>query len=628
MKSRLLLVLDVYEGIFRDATHTWPNDRSSHDKDLSYIRRCSKERGIPFYMATLPAFGKVIERSLAAGLLLHEEIPQGIPHSAGRPKLFKTILGRIFAPDGALLHEPCETSVFFIRQICYLFKKFRIDCPSSATKETLDSFFAIEDALPPSWEDTWDADEPIWAPRLGHPLTGDTSPSHSEWDALRILSRRVSSLIGVPDWWTLMPKHGPGVVSEQEGFISKYDFPNWPQKLGLFFPYDWFGSGLLDWDHNYSEEEPPSRMLVVPKTYKGPRLICCEPIAHQWMQQALWRWLESRVRDTHLGKSLRFRDQGRSRELALRSSHDQSLCTIDLSAASDRVSTRLVEFIFQGSEILDGLHACRSRFMEQTISSDHPKRIKLRKFAPMGSATTFPVQSLVFLILTVHAMRVAEGRAHDWANWKADCGRVTVFGDDIIAPNAAFDTVCQLLTEVGLKVNSEKSFHTGLFRESCGQDAYNGVDVTPGYLLEAYNGSPTSIASTVECANNLFKKGLWHTSNSVLSQVPEKELRLLQILPVQRDRQDSDSSSPEDVGGLGLQSFCGLKRDHLRKRWNPWLHRLEYTTLGLTSKVSRERGTDVSNLTQFFTENPDPMLPWAAGQVGRVRVRKARIRVT
>ena len=627
MKSHLLLVLDVYEGIFKDASHTWPHDKDSFGKDLSYLRRCSEERGIPFFMVTLPAFGKVIERSLAQGSLQHEEIPQGIPHRGARPTFLKSLLGRIFAPCGALLHEPCETSIFFFRQVVYLFKKYRLPCPDSATSSTLDDFFEIERGLPASWPNTWDADVPAWAPRSGHPLYGDNRSSEFEWDALRKLSRRVTSHLGTPDWWTLMSRHGPGVVSEQEGFISKYDFPNWPQKLGLFFPYDWFGSGLLDWDHNYEESEPPARMLIVPKTYKGPRLICCEPIAHQWMQQALWGWIRQRVRDTFIGKSVRFGDQSRSRELALRSSHDQTLCTIDLSAASDRVSTRLVEYILQGSEILDGLHACRSRYLEQTISEDHPKRILLRKFAPMGSATTFPIQSLVFLVLTVHALRVSQGRANDWSNIEKDFAQVTVFGDDIIAPVAAFDVVSQLLTEVGLKVNSEKSFHTGRFRESCGQDAYNGVCVTPGYLLEKYNGSPQSIASTIECANNLFKKGLWNTSSVVLSQVPEKELRLLQILKVREDSK-ADEFKPEDEGGLGLQSFCGVKRDHLKKRWNAHYHRLEYTTLGLTSNVSRERGTDQSNLTQYFTERPNPELPWEAGQVRRVRVRKARIRVS
>nr|UJQ85091.1 MAG: hypothetical protein 3 [Leviviridae sp.] len=629
MKSHLLLVLDVYSGIFTDARHTWPTDGANFEKDLSYFRRCSEERGIAFFMLTLPAFCKVIERSLAVGSLQHEDIPQGIPHRGARPILLRSLIGRIFAPDGALLQEPCETAIFFLRQILNLFKKYRLPCPDSATTQALDDFFDIEATLPGSWPDTWEADTPSWGPRSGHPLYGDQSASEFKWDALRKLSRRVTSLLGTPDWWTLLPKHGPGVVSEQEGFISKYDFPNWPQKLGLFFPYEWFGSGLLDWDHDYSKEEPPSRLLLVPKTFKGPRIICCEPIAHQWMQQALWGWIEQRVRDTFLGKSLFFRDQGRSRQLAVQASHDQSLCTIDLSAASDRVSTRLVEYLLQGSEILDGLHACRSRDLTQNISEEHPKRITLKKFAPMGSATTFPIQSIVFLILTTHALRVSEGREDDWSAWKDDFARVTVFGDDIIAPNAAFSVIANLLTEVGLKVNSEKSFHTGLFRESCGIDAYNGVDVTPGYLLEKYNGSPSSIASTVECANNLFKKGLWHASNSVLNQVPEKELRLLQVLKVRFDDEHKKPQvpMPGDEGGLGLQSFCGQKRSHLRKRWNPWLQRVEYTTLGLTTKVIRERGTDRSNLTQYFIERPDPELPWEAGQVRQVRVRKARIRV-
>nr|UJQ85847.1 MAG: hypothetical protein 3 [Leviviridae sp.] len=627
MKSYVEHAVSILRGVLEDASIRWPGLRDSFEKDLSYLLRAVESRGLPFLTVTLPAVGKVLDQGLDNRYLEVYEFPKGFPLLQKRPKLFWGLFQQIFDESKWLRSDACIDSIAFLRQLLYCNKKLRIQCDDSKVKATLDEFFAIEQHLPPSWSDTWDSDVPVWKPRDGHPLWGDiyadpdqaqldlgfTTPSipPRDWSGLRQLCRYVVSSLGTPDWWDIQPKHGPGVVSEQSGFVSKYEFPYWPRKLDLWFPFDWHGSGSLEPGDVPANYEPPSRLIAVPKDQRGPRLICAEPLAHQWIQQGIWRWLEGRMRNTLLGSSITFRSQENSRNRALSASVDGKLATIDLSSASDRVSTRLVEYVFQGSEILEGLHASRTRVLGQNLSSEHPNRILLRKFSTMGSAVTFPIQSIVFCLLTVWAVRLHDGKGDTLDGLEDTFRSVTVFGDDIIAPAHALETIKLVLHECGLKVNHLKTFGSGCFRESCGVDAFKGYDVTPAYTLQPYDDSPSSMATTVEVANNFFFKGYWNTSDVLVSSIPPAERKLLRICG-------------SDDGAFGLRSFVGTDTSHLRRGWDPDLQQSFSVSIAVTSKVTKLRGRGASDLTQYFTERPNPMFKWGAGQVGPVRLRKRR----
>jgi hypothetical protein len=58
-------------------------------------------------------------------------------------------------------------------------------------------------------------------------------------------------------------------------------------------------------------------------------------------------------------------------------------------------------------------------------------------------------------------------------------GAAFVFGDDILVPTAIAPSVMEDLETFGLRVNRLKTFVHGHFRESCGVDAFNGINVTP-----------------------------------------------------------------------------------------------------------------------------------------------------
>lgn len=630
MKSYEDFAVAIYGGVIRDATARWPLLVSHLKQDLSCLLGDVKARGLPFLTITLPAYSKVFLKALDNAYLPVNVYPQGLRLRNGRPVLFRCLLDQVFDEQGTLRIDASTDAVSFLLQLLSCCKNLKLECSAPRTKETLDEFFAIEAHLPRSHPDTWDSDIPVWKPRQGHPIWGTPGSDSSEllplsdfrrnpdcclpWDNLRALcSRVVHGWIGDYPLWDLDPRHGPGAVAE--GRVVKQDFPNWPTKLEYTFPYDWYGSGLLAEVERPSSIEVPSRLVAVPKSQKGPRLICAEPVAHQWIQQGIWRWLEQRVEKTPLRGCIDFRNQEHSRKGALDSSRDGLLCTIDLSAASDRISTRLVEYIFQRSNLLDAFHASRTRVLSQTISGEHPRMIVLKKFSTMGSAITFPIQTLVFAILTVWALRLSEERQEDWGNLENDFRRITVFGDDIIAPTAAYPTIELVLHECGLKVNESKTFTGNHFRESCGCYAFDGVDITPAYALQPYDGSPTSLATTVETSNNFHLRGLWWTAEYVVSQLPDAELKKLLVM------------APGGGSGLSLVSFCGSDF-HLRKtRWDKNLHRHYVSALNLSSKVGRVQGSGEASLSQYFTEKPDPNYSWESGQASRVRLRKGLTRV-
>jgi hypothetical protein len=361
-------------------------------------------------------------------------------------------------------------------------------------------------------------------------------------------------------------------------------------------------------------------MSAVPKDRKGPRLICAEPMANQWMQQAIRRWLEDSVKRTTLGRSIDFRSQEKSRHAALQGSASASFATLDLSEASDRLSYLLVKLVFEVHlSLWDAFDAVRTKVVEQSISYQSPRQIRLSKFSTMGSALTFPVQSIVFTLLCVWALRLTEGREHDWRNWRADFDRVRVFGDDLIVPNHAYEVTCQVLHLAGLRVNIRKSFNGKYFRESCGCDAFKGVDVTPPRLRKAYDGTGSSTASLVEFSNNLFLKGFWRAADKMTDLLPPAVKNGLWV-----------SGPGEPV--LGLVSFS-KSWEPKRKRWDPDYQRWYAVRIAFSSKVRRTSTDGTPRLLQYFTEDPASqrdrrdVIFWEPGQpmVDRLRICRSRV---
>lgn len=201
----------------------------------------------------------------------------------------------------------------------------------------------------------------------------------------------------------------------------------------------------------------------VPKDATTHRGCCKEPSINAFYQKALGQVLRTRLMasgiDLTRGKELHM-------ALARESSFDNSLCTIDLSSASDTVSRSLVQLLLPDRwfEVLNDL---RSPF---TVIDN--KTVWLEKFSSMGNGYTFELETLLFAAI------VAEAVGKD-----ALLGsNVFVFGDDIICPTESSTRVLAALRFFGFTPNKRKTYVEGCFRESCGGDYYLGTNVRAHYL--------------------------------------------------------------------------------------------------------------------------------------------------
>jgi hypothetical protein len=332
------------------------------------------------------------------------------------------------------------------------------------------------------------------------------------------------------------PRHGPGAVAAHEKAGEKYDF-KFSEYIEESFPYDdWFATyrvydpedgrlgsectvaftgGMLAMlgEENRTNEIGPARGLFVNKDSRGPRYISAEPKELMWLQQALGRSLMRYLEYCSFTRGhLNFSDQRVNGNLALDASSRGNFATIDLKDASDRVSLAVVRAILP-SNLCRLLEACRSKSAVLPDGSE----ILLRKFAPMGSACCFPVESLIFFLLSTACIAFLRG-------WELErCARlVYVYGDDIIVPTWAAQTLFRIFPEFSLAVNEAKCYVHGPFRESCGVDAIDGVNVTPVKIrkpLPVSSNDVSGLISWAEASNLFFYAGFWRTASHIAELV-------------------------------------------------------------------------------------------------------------
>jgi len=406
-------------------------------------------------------------------------------------------------------------------------------------------------------------------------------------------------------------KHGPGAVAERLKSHEKSCFPNWPHKLQGSFPWELCGKPIGAPLERPSSHEVASRLICVPKTAKGPRLIAAEPTSHQWCQQLLLRFLFVQCRE-HFGVHfIDFKDQQKSGAMVLKASLDRELATVDLSDASDRLTCWTVERLLRTNEsLLCALHAARTRYIRDEIS-EYPSFLSLRKFASQGTATTFPVMSLVMLCIALGSTLNDTDRV-TWARLRELRTKVRVFGDDIILPTHGYGRLVRAMDLLQLKVNTAKSYINGHFRESCGTDGFRGYDITPVKPKTLVADSPASCQAVVDTSNNLFNKGLWYASRTADDQLPISVRKYLRIV------------GRNEAGFSGFTSFVGGDERHLVKRWNTRLHRDEVRVWSSKTRTQKSERGGFDGLLDFFARAYDSRNPRVVSESVNLRRTIAR----
>jgi hypothetical protein len=237
---------------------------------------------------------------------------------------------------------------------------------------------------------------------------------------------------------------------------------------------------------------PGNRFTTVYKDCTKDRGIAIEPSLNIFYQLSVGRKMRNRLRawgiDLEHGQDIH-------RWVACEASKDGSLATVDLSNASDTICSNLVKLVLPPSwfEILDDLRSKKTLFKGRWFVLD--------KFSSMGNGFTFELETLIFLCLIL---------ALDPAHKAGD--NVFVYGDDIIIPSGSFKAVDAMLKFLGMTPNQKKVFSDGSFRESCGGDYFDGVDVRPHFL----KSSPNEPQQLIAFANGIRRQMTSDTRRRVL----------------------------------------------------------------------------------------------------------------
>jgi hypothetical protein len=521
----------------------------SIERDCDTVRHRTTFEGLSFLTKTLPKLGKALDQGLENSRF---SCPKEFRLLKGCsiPAFMQGYFNRVFDSAGYLLDDADPVAVSHIRQVCFLVYKLEVPYSLEQESRVIETFVENEEYL--------------------------RSFSMPDDEVLRLSSRITSTVFEGFDPMDITPRHGPGAVSTGERLEDKWVFSRKYSGIHAVYPYyDYFVVGgareildRLDW---YKSLRPTPRgiakVVLVPKDSRGPRLISCEPLEYQWIQQGLGRKLSHHLeRISPLTRwRVNFTNQEINRDHALQSSLTGEYATIDLKDASDLVSLKLVRAIFRNEEkLLRCLEACRT---SATLLPDG-RVLDLEKYAPMGSALCFPVEAYCFWVLCVSEVVSTRGLP-----LKSVARSIYVYGDDIVVPSDWVDQCIQCLERYGLRVNRSKCCIKGSFRESCGMDAFKGVCVTPIRLKTLWTGRSvdgSALESYTSFMNLIRERGYDSVSDHV-RQLVEGVFGVLPLGTPFASYPCVKDSSPERVVEVNSR--------HFKRRWNRRYQRVEFRVL-------------------------------------------------
>jgi len=526
---------------------------TSATMDIKTVQGRSKHEGSSFFTMTLPSFGKSFQKGLDQGIVARDMFPEfRFLRHGGLPVFLQGFLELVFdRNNGVLLDQPNIDAIFAVRQLTLLYSKLELPCSDARVRKSMEDYVQCDEEVKVADAYT----EP------------DDLSDFDRVSALlfRSMFSRVEKVLYDDEH---VPKHGPGATADKLRGNSKYRQRVWTDRLERYFhsgdflfPSPWHFAEHYD-GLRFLEpgSEMPVKVITVPKTQKTPRIIAIEPTCMQYAQQAVKEQFYTKIdNDSMLSAFIGFESQEPNQLLAKEGSLTGNLATLDLSEASDRVSNQLVRSMLRNNPTLHGaVEACRSR----TADVPGQGRIRLAKFASMGSALCFPIEAMVFLTMVFVGIERSIGTPFsNSAQIERFIGSVRVYGDDIIVPVDHVHSVINVLEAFGSQVGVDKSFWIGKFRESCGKEYYAGHDVSIVKVRRLFpitrKRAPAVISgeeaerfsSLVSLRNQLYLAGLW-SGAGWLDTILRKTLTHFPNVTV-------------DSAVLGRVSFLGYQTDRI-----------------------------------------------------------------
>jgi len=556
------------------------------NRDRQTILARGKSEGSSFVYVTLPKLGRAIDEGLVRGTF---NCPIGFALSSDTrlPKFLNAVLKTVFGSDGVLLEKPNIVSIFYLRQLLLLNSKL-VKEPSKEEERTAARAFSERQSTL----------RKIVVPKDNPVL----------WIAQAILGKVLAKL----DLSKIRPGHGPGVVHEGRDQDEKWDFTYWPSQANRVYPFYEYGVQSLEHLKEKSNsvvflDKFTTKVCLVPKDFRGPRLISAEMSAMQYLQQGQMERMMAYI-DSHpvLRLSIRLRDQTFNQDAARRAWEERK-ATLDLSDASDLLSASCVWYLLSKVP-----HVRKYLFRTRAHSASFEGALtRIVAFAPMGSATCFPVETLMFWAISLASLHLHRyGRRIPSFRTMSELGtEVKVFGDDIVIPVDCLQTCVSALQSVGCKPNMSKTCWETPFRESCGTEWFAGssVSITRN---KRYTYAPDNKFSHLPLLSDLQRRlcvaGLKRSAELVCQWA--MQIAPMALLPSPTEWLDTDQLGSwqylaylvgRGADELPMHRKDDVRRAHalisrsdsclfadvgvyppgLRLRWNPILHRCEFRTV-------------------------------------------------
>lgn len=294
------------------------------------------------------------------------------------------------------------------------------------------------------------------------------------------------------------------------------------------------------WAEHYRSESKTLELVrgnvlfTVPKNNTIDRVACKEPDINVFLQKGFGDVIRRRL----LRVGIDLNDQSQNGELARQGSISGELATLDLSSASDSISTEFVRQVLPTDwfTALDSVR-CHSVNIDGVWHDN-------AMFSSMGNGFTFELESLLFYSI-----------ARTVAYFLGTKGKISVYGDDIIVPTSIARELAEALLFCGFTTNQDKSFIDGPIRESCGQHWYRGLDIKPFY----FRAPLRDISDLIQLLNQVIR---WMTHDGVLDPRYNQIVELFELVPAVL------------WGGFDLDSRFALVTGHRpRKRLQPIMGR-------------------------------------------------------
>lgn len=576
-------------------------------RDISYVSKRHAKEGLAFLTDSLPRLGK----ALHSALLGNTDKLRSSGFQSDEDSILPTFLNGLFklvlSADGGVLPGASPQAIRWISQICFVFYKLDLPIPDSKKRPVLDAFVQTEREL----------DEVVtYLSELKDALTPEALALGSrQLPIIRVLQCARNLLAEVFRDFRLddcYPCHGPGAVAGREQPWEKWHWTAIPARTHCVFPLEGnFYSSFDDLNARAGwflpETELSARVILVPKDSRGPRLISSEPKEFQYLQQGVMRNMVQIMEKHPLTRNSVFFTNQRPNQVAAllaseRGVRSDGYSTLDLKEASDRVTLVLAELLLP-EQVFRALYAVRSN---RTVMPDG-QEIVLKKHAPMGSATCFPTMAAcIWAILTagyatvvandphLRRYRVKKGEKSIWLSPRFskatmyELEGIHVYGDDVVVPIDYTDTATALLTRVGLVLNPDKCCTNGFFRESCGVDAFKGVNVTPQRISCNWNTSTDQQRYTAFCEYSSRLGVRYHKTGAYLAGLVRRDFP---SVPCESDVVHKDAPSL-------LDEYVSSRTN--RKRWNRHLQRWEIRVLRTVSVPIHVKTPGRVQLLRFF----------------------------